>query len=109
MRFLIDAQLPPGLADLLVATGHQAVHVEQVGLLSAADTEIWAYARKGQFVLVTKDQDFTALLGRDALGPAVLWIRLGNTTNRVLWQALRPRLDEIVEALEAGEALIEVG
>ncbi len=44
MNFLIDAQLPPALARLIISLGHGAVHVEEVGILLATDQAIWNYA-----------------------------------------------------------------
>lgn len=44
MRFIVDAQLPPALARLLVARGHVAEYVEDVGLRDADDSPIWRYA-----------------------------------------------------------------
>lgn len=107
-RFLVDEQLPPTLAIQLRADGHEAVHIIEIGLAGGADARVWAEAARRGAVLVTKDADFTvhAFAGKSA--PAILWIRLGNVTNRVLWAALKPRLPEIVAAFEAGEALVEV-
>jgi hypothetical protein len=34
--------------------------------------------------------------------------QVGNTTNRHLWLTIQPLLPQIVDALEAGEMLIEV-
>ncbi|MFE3446640.1 DUF5615 family PIN-like protein [Nocardia sp. NPDC059180] len=44
MRFVVDAQLPPAVARVLAEDGHDAVHVCDIGLLSAPDIEIWAEA-----------------------------------------------------------------
>ena len=44
MRFVVDAQLPPALAYLLAAHGHQAEHVADIGLRDADDSPIWTYA-----------------------------------------------------------------
>jgi predicted nuclease of predicted toxin-antitoxin system len=44
MNFLIDAQLPPALARLITALGHNAIHVEEAELLLANDVAIWNYA-----------------------------------------------------------------
>jgi predicted nuclease of predicted toxin-antitoxin system len=41
-------------------------------------------------------------------GPQVLWVRIGNSTNRVLRQAFQDVLPEILQALEAGERVIEI-
>ena len=58
--------------------------------------------------LITKDEDFVALAHREASGPQVVWIRIGNISNDALWQALNPLLDEIIQALDAGERIVEV-
>lgn len=44
-----------------------------------------------------------------ASGPAIVWIRFGNATNRALKERLLPKFPEIVRALESGVLLIEVG
>ena len=41
MKFLVDAQLPPALAYWLREAGHEAAHLEDVGLLHAPDGAIW--------------------------------------------------------------------
>jgi predicted nuclease of predicted toxin-antitoxin system len=107
VRFLVDAQLPPGLALLLGDAGHTAEHVNEIGLGAASDDVIWTYACDNNAALVTKDEDFVALSRLPAAAP-VIWIRLGNTTNKALWDALEPALAEIVEAISRGEKLIEI-
>jgi predicted nuclease of predicted toxin-antitoxin system len=108
LRFVIDAQLPPSLADRLRTNGHIAEHVYDVKLGAAADAEIWRYVCHHSAVLLTKDQDFVGLAGTAPEGVAVVWIRLGNTTNKALWSALEPLIPEIVEALGSGETLLEI-
>jgi predicted nuclease of predicted toxin-antitoxin system len=41
LLFLIDAQLPPLLAEALRNAGCEAVHVADLGLLTATDRQIW--------------------------------------------------------------------
>ena len=108
VRFLIDAQLPPGLTRHLTARGHVAEHVNQVGLGNTSDSAIFQYAARTGATLVTKDEDFVALAGQEATGPQVVWIRIGNISNDALWRALDPLLDEIVQSLNAGERVVEV-
>jgi predicted nuclease of predicted toxin-antitoxin system len=55
LLFLVDAQLPPSLADALRAAGRQAV-------------------------LVTKDRDFSVFRATGDTGPVILWIRIGIQT-----------------------------
>ena len=107
-RFLIDEQLPPALAEKLGAEGHDACHIFSQGLGGAADTAIWSRALKENRAVISKDEDFAARARISAAGPQVVLIRLGNVTNRALWEALRPAMPEIIAALAAGERLIEV-
>jgi predicted nuclease of predicted toxin-antitoxin system len=44
MRFLIDNALSPALAAVLSESGHDAVHVRDVGLRDGADDAIMQYA-----------------------------------------------------------------
>jgi predicted nuclease of predicted toxin-antitoxin system len=108
VRFLIDAQLPPGLARHLSRRGYPADHVNQVGLGAASDTAIWRYAAQTAATLITKDEDFVALAAHDQAGSQVVWIRIGNIGNEALWRTMEPLLDEIVTALNSGERIVEV-
>ena len=107
MRFLVDAQLPPGLARWLSDEGYPSEHVNDLGLGAAPDDEIEAKAREMQAIIWSKDTDF-ADRARCAPGLQVVWLRVGNTTNASLRVRLAPRLPDIVIALDNGESLIEV-
>lgn len=107
-RFLIDAQLPPGLAIRLRERGYPAEHVNRVGLGAVDDITIWEHARRIRAVLMTKDEDFVALALREASGPQLVWLRIGNISNDALWMTISAALDEILESLETGERIVEV-
>lgn len=104
---MIDAQLPPALALRLRQEGHYAVHAAEFGMQGATDVLIAERAAHDRAILVSKDEDFVAMILRGRFSGPLLWIRLGNVTNRRLWQALEPRLAEIVAAFEAGERVVE--
>ena len=107
MRFVVDAQLPPALARRLETLGHTAEHVADRGMASASDDVIRDYAARVGAVIVTKDEDFATrrLL---AEGPAVVWLRVGNTRRATVLARVDAELPAIVAALERGETLIEV-
>ncbi len=108
MQFLVDAQLPPALAPWLTARGHSATAVREFGLRNADDDAIAAFAANGKWVVVTKDEDFAArVLGGD-WGPRVVWLRIGNCTNRVLFAWLEPLWPAVLRQLEAGTLVVEV-
>lgn len=108
MKFLLDAQLPPRLVKALAREGHEALHVYECGLLTAKDRDIWKFALKQRAVIVTKDADFAAMRARAGKGPAVVWLRMGNVTNDALIKAFLSALPEIVAAIAAGDAVVEV-
>ena len=58
--------------------------------------------------MLTKDEDFVARCVGNPAAPAVVWLRIGNCTNRALFVWLEPVLPEIQHRLNAGEKLIEV-
>lgn len=57
MNFLVDAQLPPGLAPWPADQGHSAQHVNDVGRAGAEDFVIWDHALGVDGIIVTKDED----------------------------------------------------
>jgi predicted nuclease of predicted toxin-antitoxin system len=108
MRFLVDAQLPPALASWLSEHGCAATAVRELGLRDSDDGSIWNFARANDWTLVTKDEDFVARCIGNPVAPAVVWLRIGNCTNQVLFKWLEPLLPDIKSRLNQGEKLIEV-
>jgi predicted nuclease of predicted toxin-antitoxin system len=76
VRLLIDANLSPRVAAKLREAGHDAVHVADVGLLSASDEAILAHAVASHQVIVSADTDFGELLAvSGAARPSVVLLR----------------------------------
>lgn len=105
---MIDAQLPPALVKYLQARGHDAEHVNQVGLREADDALILGFAAKHQSVLLTKDEDFFWIAQGMAQAPQIVWLRMGNTNNRGLLHVLDQVFNELLEAIRAGDPIIEI-
>lgn len=108
MRFLVDAQLPPALARMIAAKGFQAEHVYDLGFGEAEDSTVWDYAKRENAVIVTKDEDFILIASIRPDGPAIVWVRLGNTTKQALLRWFEPLFPAIVSALENGDKLVEL-
>jgi len=85
-----------------------AAHVFDLGMASADDRDIWAYAIQADAVIVTKDEDFAERRAHTGAGPSIVWIRVGNTSRRDLLTWFRFRLPTIIAALGRGETLIEI-
>lgn len=77
MRFLIDEMFSPAVARHLIALGHDAQHVRDVGLAGRADDEVFERAAAEDRVVVTENAvDFVTLLdaavGAGAVAPPVV-------------------------------------
>lgn len=108
MLFLVDAQLPPSLAEALRQAVNKAIHLIELGLLAATDQQIWDEAISRSAVLVTKDRDFPLRRTARNDGPAILWVRVGNMSNQRLIDLVLRALPGITDAVERGEAVVEL-
>jgi predicted nuclease of predicted toxin-antitoxin system len=108
VKFLIDAQLPPALAQWLREAGHDAQAVREVGLREAEDGAIWRHAQAQNRVIITKDEDFAQRAQAGATGPLIVWLRIGNTSNTALRAWLLPQMPRLIELIGQGYRLVEV-
>jgi predicted nuclease of predicted toxin-antitoxin system len=110
MIIWIDAQLPPTLAEWIVATfGLTAVSLRELGLRDAKDIEIFEAAKQPNVVIMSKDSDFVDLVCRLGAPPQIIWLTCGNVTNRNLKQLLTATLPQAIEQLQQGEMVVEIG
>lgn len=74
-RFLIDENLSPALAASLSAAGHDARHVNDVGLRGTPDATIIGWAARERRTVITADHDFhDHLFATGAASPSVVRI-----------------------------------
>jgi len=74
MRLLFDQNLSPRLVGRLRDVFPDCSHVFSHGLDRADDRVLWEFARVNDFVLVTKDADFSELSTLQGFPPKVIWI-----------------------------------
>lgn len=110
MKLLLDMNLSPALAADLKVAGFDAEHWSSLGLASAEDSEIMAYAKAHDYVVVTHDLDFSAILAAtNGDKPSVVQIRATNLAPELLIGPLTLGLRRCVAELEDGALLtIEV-
>jgi predicted nuclease of predicted toxin-antitoxin system len=107
LRFIVDAQMPPALAEWIRARGYEASALREIGLRDAPDNAIWDYACANSCVLITKDEDFP-LLAEARPGPPIIWVRTGNLLKRALLGRFEHAWTDLLELLETGLAVIEL-
>ncbi len=103
---IIDQQLPLVLAVWFQDQGLDAVHVRDLGLSASGDAEIWAEASRDDAVIVSRDEDFVALVRKGAA--RLVWVRIGNCTNPALIAAITASWPDIRSRLQQGERLVEL-
>ncbi len=108
MKFLIDMNLPPSWALLFEKSGFEAVHWSKVGIDTAQDAQIMAWAKERGLIVFTHDLDFGKLLAlTEASGPSVIQIRSPHVLPRISGEAVVTAIRQFRTELEAG-ALITV-
>ncbi len=107
MRFLIDNALSPQLARGLLAAGHDALHVRDVGLGTAEDETIFDLALAEERVIISADTDFGSLLAeRQESKPSFILFRRIADEPRQQLAILLANLESILEALDGGSVVV---
>ena len=102
MKLLFDQNLSPRLVHRLAYLYPDSIHVYLIGLDTTPDPIIWEYARDNEFIIVTRDADFSDLNVILGFPPKVIWIRRGNCTTVEIESILRSNYPA-VESLAADE------
>ncbi|MEG3833489.1 DUF5615 family PIN-like protein [Microcoleus sp. AT8-B1] len=106
MKLLLDQGLPLSAAALLRDAGIETIHVGEIGMSQAEDTEIIQKARFEERVVVTLDADFHTLLALDeAASPSVIRVRIERLRAQALTDLLLMVIAECEEDLEQGAAI----
>jgi predicted nuclease of predicted toxin-antitoxin system len=104
VKLRLDHNLSPKLVRLLADVYPECMHVHELGMEQASDTEVWDYAAEHGLTIVSKDADFhqrSLLLGSP---PKVVWLRIGNCSVRESAEALRERYIPIRRFIEESSA-----
>jgi predicted nuclease of predicted toxin-antitoxin system len=93
---LFDQNLSPSLVGRLADLYPSAAHVQALGLAASLDRVVWEYAHQHDYIIVTKDADFSELSLLFGFPPKVIWIRHGNCSTTQVEALLRENHESIV-------------
>jgi predicted nuclease of predicted toxin-antitoxin system len=106
----LDNHLWPALAAWITQQfGFECRQVRDLGLAQASDMQIFHAARATDCVLISKDSDFVELVQRLGRPPSLVWLTCGNTRERALRTLMQNHLQHALDALAAGDAIVEIG
>lgn len=108
MKFIVDAQLPKSLAELLNYRGQDAIHTSALPLRNATpDTLITELSIAEERIVGSKDQDFINGLVLHGKPKKLIVIRTGNITNKSLLKIMDDHLPLILQLI-ARSNLVEI-
>lgn len=106
MKLLIDMNLSPRWVNLLASAGIEAAHWSTLGAANAPDVEIMAFARTSDYVVLTHDLDFSAILAAThGEKPSVVQIRSEDVNPDVIGRPLIDALRQMSSELDEGALL----
>jgi predicted nuclease of predicted toxin-antitoxin system len=98
MKILMDMNLSPRWVQVIEKHGWESVHWSTIGDPREKDTTIMAWATSNNYVVMTHDLDFGALLAAtQANGPSVIQIR----TQDILPDHLEGLVVEVLRSYQA--------
>ncbi len=106
MKLIIDMNLSPRWVGVLASVGIEAAHWSTVGAKNAPDSEIMAYARANNQVVLTHDLDFSAILAAThGKKPSVVQIRAEDVSPEIIGKQVIAALQQMAYELEEGALL----
>lgn len=89
MKLLFDENISFKLCKRLEDIYPNSTHVRFVNLENKGDSEIWQFARKEGYIIVTQDSDFSDMTILKGFPPYVVWIKTGNSLVSEIENTLR--------------------
>jgi predicted nuclease of predicted toxin-antitoxin system len=106
MKILVDMNLSPDWAKYLSNAGIEAEHWSLIGPVDAPDREIMSFAANNEYVVLTQDLDFSAILAATHRSkPSVVQIRSENLSLDSIGQSVTAAVLQLQTDLEAGALL----
>ena len=106
MKLLVDMNLSPRWISVLADAGIEAAHWSTLGADNAPDSQIMSYAHANDYVVLTNDLDFSAILAAThGEKPSVVQIRADDVSPDVIGKQVILALRQMASELEEGALL----
>ncbi|MEM6362581.1 MAG: DUF5615 family PIN-like protein [Bacteroidota bacterium] len=95
MLLLLDQNISHKIVKNLKVDFPGLTHLKFENLNNAEDHDIWNYALKENYTIVTFDADFYELQNVKGFPPKIIWLRFGNATKAELIRFFNNNRDSI--------------
>jgi predicted nuclease of predicted toxin-antitoxin system len=104
MKLLIDQNISKRIIESISDTFSDSIHVNSIASTTSTDNELWDYALKNEFILVTTDSDFFNHCIISDQSPKIILVQ-GEviTSNKMEW-ALRINQEAIEQFIDEDPA-----
>jgi len=107
MKILIDMNLSPSWENYLTEEGFESVHWSKIGKGNEPDSFLFEYAKKNNYLILTHDLDFGAILAcSNEYGPSVVQIRTNNITPEFYGKKLVSAIKQAETYLKEGALVV---
>jgi len=108
MKLLFDQNISYRLIRKISKLYPEAKQVRELGLENSTDLEIFEYAIRNHYTIVTFDSDFCDLNNLKGFPIKIIWLRTGNTTTKSLENIFTGKLELIRTFLTEENACLEI-
>lgn len=110
MKLLLDENISLKLVKFLLDDFPESSHIDYLQMQGATDTDIWEYAKKEEYIIVSKDNDFRQRIFLFGSPPKVIWLSVGNGGTKTLKDVLLKNTNKIKNFAESPtESLLVLG
>jgi predicted nuclease of predicted toxin-antitoxin system len=108
LKLLFDQNISHRVAIRLRFIFPECGQVRELKLENSSDREIWDFAKRENFTIITFDADFYDLVTLFGHPPKVIWLRIGNTATDNLIEVIQGHA-QTIEAFVSDLAYADIG
>jgi predicted nuclease of predicted toxin-antitoxin system len=101
VKLLFDQNISFRVVSKLKSTFPNCAQVRALHLEDKSDKEIWDFAKKHEYTIVTFDADFFDLGTLYGHPPKIVWLRIGNTNTNNLINVLNNHANSISDFINS--------
>ena len=108
MKLLFDQNISFRIINRISDIFPDSKQVRELGLENSKDVQIFEFAKKHNYTIVTFDSDFCDLVTIRGFPPKIIWLRTGNSTTNKLESLIRKNKELIQIFLSENYGCLEI-